>query len=178
MLICILVRSGGYVFAAVSVNFTSSNYTSTESGSTAVCVSKDAMTATNITIEITLTSVGSCGKIGKHTGLAFKNKMLKLLIKFQRNRLYMYVYKYDSITSYMAFHSIPPVYGDITPVIYTTVLVAGPVGAAACVNVTNDLWVGRSAFQVTITKVNSAGGIAKVGVPSRASVVIYNAGKI
>ena len=43
------------------MNFTSSNYTSLESGSTAVCVYKDAMTATNITVEITLTSVGSCG---------------------------------------------------------------------------------------------------------------------
>ena len=90
---------------------------------------------------------------------------------------------YDSfcITSYsFSLHLvfIPPAYGNITPVIYTTVLVAGPVGAAACVNVSNDLWVGRSAFQVTITKVISVGGIAKVGVPSRASVIIYNAGKM
>ena len=43
------------------MNFTSSNYTSVEIGSTAVCVSKDAMTAKNITVEIILTSVGSCG---------------------------------------------------------------------------------------------------------------------
>ena len=86
--------------------------------------------------------------------------------------------RYCYILHHIAFHSIPPAYGDITPVIYTTVLVAGPARAAACVNVTNDLWVGRSAFQVTITKVISAGGIVKVGVPSRASVVIYNAGKI
>eukprot|EP00731_Ephydatia_muelleri_P017045 Em0010g143a len=48
---------------AVSVNFTSSNYTSVGSGYTAVCVSKDAATASNINVEITLTSANaSCSE--------------------------------------------------------------------------------------------------------------------
>eukprot|EP00731_Ephydatia_muelleri_P017046 Em0010g144a len=48
---------------AVSVNFTSSNYTSVGSGYTAVCVSKDAVTASNINVEITLTSANaSCSE--------------------------------------------------------------------------------------------------------------------
>ena len=44
---------------AVSVNFTSSNYTSVGSGYTAVCVSKDAATVSNINVEMTLTSFNS-----------------------------------------------------------------------------------------------------------------------
>ena len=47
------------VFVAVSVNFTSYNFTSMKSGYAAVRVSKDAMTASSIAVEITLQP--SCG---------------------------------------------------------------------------------------------------------------------
>eukprot|EP00731_Ephydatia_muelleri_P017044 Em0010g142a len=114
---------------AVSVNFTSSNYTSVGSGYTAVCVSKDAATASNINVEITLTSANA------------------------------------SCTS-----------GDFSPVVYSTVLVAGPAGVPTCINVTNYLWEGRSSFRMSITKVTAAEGIVKVGAPSSASVSIFNAG--
>ena len=48
-----------FASTAVSVNFTSSNYTSVGSGYTAVCVSKDAATVSNINVEMTLTSSNS-----------------------------------------------------------------------------------------------------------------------
>ncbi|KAL5468815.1 hypothetical protein EMCRGX_G029936 [Ephydatia muelleri] len=111
------------------VNFTSSNYTSVGSGYTAVCVSKDAATASNINVEITLTSSNA------------------------------------SCTS-----------GDFSPVVYSTVLVAGPAGVPTCINVTNYLWEGRSSFRMSITKVTAAEGIVKVGAPSSASMSIFNAG--
>ena len=74
--------------------------------------------------------------------------------------------------------SAPPASGDFSPVVYSTVLVAGPAGVPTCVNVTNYLWEGRSSFRMSITKVTAAGGIVKVGAPSSASVSIFNAGKV
>ena len=68
--------------------------------------------------------------------------------------------------------------GDFSPVVYSTVLVAGPAGVPTCVNVTNYLWEGRSSFRMSITKVTAAEGIVKVGAPSSASVSIFNVGKL
>ena len=48
------------VFVAVTVNFTSSNFTSVKKGTAVVCVSKDAMTTSSITVEFTIQS--SCGR--------------------------------------------------------------------------------------------------------------------
>ena len=48
------------LFVVVSVNFTSSNFTSMKSGTAVVCVSKDAMTASSIAVEITIQSL--CGR--------------------------------------------------------------------------------------------------------------------
>ena len=68
--------------------------------------------------------------------------------------------------------------GDFSPVVYSTVLVAGPAGVPICINVTNYLWEGRSSFRMSITKVTAAGGMVKVGAPSSASVSIFNVGKL
>ena len=83
-----------------------------------------------------------------------------------------------------SFHVITMYYylslgnGSFSLVTYTTVRAPSPAGTSACINVTNYLWEGQSAFRVSITKVTPTIGMARVGTPSSANVLVSNAGKI
>ncbi|KAL5517466.1 hypothetical protein EMCRGX_G003011 [Ephydatia muelleri] len=60
---------------AVTVNFTSSNFTSVKKGTSVVCVSKDAMTTSSITVEFTIQS--SCGN-GSFSPVTYTTVLLVL----------------------------------------------------------------------------------------------------